>query len=84
MIESCPSTQSQQQTLPLYRQLQVSSAPFFLNFRFSPLNVLTKKWDRIWILPISGSVVSAYFISILDSLPCFDGKNGLEFCMYFH
>ena len=29
MIESCPSTQSQQQTLPLYRQLQVSFAPFF-------------------------------------------------------
>ena len=29
MIESCPSTQSQQQTLPLYRQLQVSFAPIF-------------------------------------------------------
>ena len=28
MIESCPSTQSQQQTLPLYRQLQVSFGPF--------------------------------------------------------
>jgi hypothetical protein len=47
MIESCPSTQSQQQTLPLYRQLQVSFAPLFKNFSCSPLNVLTKKWGRI-------------------------------------
>ena len=74
MIESCPSTQSQQQTLPLYRQLQVSFAPFF---EFSFLS-LDEKMGSNWNCYFASFRCS---ISILDLSPLFWRKNGVEFCI---